>query len=235
MPTVYNKLSGKYDGDASVRVVVLHHTAGILTSDLNTLWGSAQVSIHVYITKSGIVYLGVPLGKRAWHCGKSQWAGLSDINSYSIGIELENWGDSQDPFTPAQLSSLDWVLVTLIRPQYGNLPITRHRDISLEGKTDPANNFPWDIYQGGIGQVARRMTVTGATLNEEEDMGSPLMNADVDGDGKQELYCLYNYGDANTGLFRFKPDPNNPDKFIATPVWVSGKGNFDYSRVVPPK
>jgi len=178
---VINRPSDKYNGNADVRVVCLHHTAGSEASDLATLWGPAEVSIHAYITKAGTIYLGVPFGKRAWHAGSpTYWNGLTDINSYSIGIELENWGNGVDPFPQAQLDALDYCLVSLIRPLYGNLPITRHRDILAE-KSDPADNFPWGSYSGGIAQVMNR---SGVSISGGSDVSMTQPEAHLTGKGK---------------------------------------------------
>lgn len=165
---VINRTCDKFNGNADVRVVVLHHTAGHFAGDYAQLWGPAEVSIHAYITKDARIFLGVPLGKRAWHAGRSRWNGLTDINSYSIGVELENLGNGSDPWPGAQLAALDYFLTAIVRPEFGMLPITRHRDISLEGKIDPADNFPWDKYSGGIQQVTNRMTVS--IPNQEADV-----------------------------------------------------------------
>lgn len=173
---VINRPSDKYNGSADVRVVCLHHTAGSVHSDIATLWGKAEVSIHAYITKNGDIHLGVPFGKRAWHAGFSVWQGISDVNSISIGIELENYGNGTDPYPIEQLKALDYCLVALIRPLYGNLPITRHRDISLEGKVDPSDNFPWGDYSGGIKQVFDRSQVSGKDLQEDDDIMDLFQN-----------------------------------------------------------
>lgn len=153
--------SGKYNGAAQVLVGVLHHTAGGLESALATLFGGAQVSIQYLIAPNGDIWYDVPLGKRAWHCGLSDWNGQQDwwgsVNGISFGVELVNRGDGADPFTKEQLDSLDWLLVHHAAPEVGETPLTRHRDISWEGKIDPAGNFPWHNYSGGIEQVRKRV------------------------------------------------------------------------------
>jgi N-acetylmuramoyl-L-alanine amidase len=177
MPQVVNKQSNKFDtycGDfITPEVVLLHHTAGSEAGDIGTLWGTAEVSIHFYITKSGVIYAGVPTNRRAWHAGRSSWNGKFDcqgsINGFAIGIELENWGNGTDPFPGIQLKALDYVLVSLIRPLYGPLPIARHRDVNSQ-KSDPADNFPWADYAGGIALVMERSGVSGAQLQEDDDM-----------------------------------------------------------------
>ena len=181
----------KDSGNADVKCVVLHHTASAELSARNTLWGDAEVSIHYLIGKTGNVYYGVRLGKAAWHCYPSRWNGLTNLNAYSIGIELSNLGDGNDPYTAEQLQALDEVLSIHIRPLYGDLPIVRHRDISwFIGKIDPSDNFPWSNYQGGIAQVKQRMTRTGVQLQEDNDMPSYLMVFDGPGDEKNKTWLV---------------------------------------------
>ena len=51
-----------------------------------------KVSSHFLVSKKGEIYYLVDLKKRAWHAGKSYWNGLTDLNSSSIGIEIDNSG-----------------------------------------------------------------------------------------------------------------------------------------------
>ena len=50
----------------------------------------------------------VPEALRAWHAGASHWAGESDINSASIGIEIQNPGHDRGypDFPPAQMQAI---------------------------------------------------------------------------------------------------------------------------------
>ncbi len=52
----------------------------------------AQVSSHYFVFENGHALQLVPEGRRAWHAGASHWAGETDINSCSIGIEIANPG-----------------------------------------------------------------------------------------------------------------------------------------------
>ena len=52
----------------------------------------SQVSSHYFVFENGHILQLVPEGRRAWHAGASHWAGESDINSCSIGIEIANPG-----------------------------------------------------------------------------------------------------------------------------------------------
>ena len=93
--------------------MIIHHTAQ--NSCLQTLrtftLPRTQVSAHYVICKDGTVYQMLNDYLRAWHAGVSKWGNVSDINSASIGIELDNNGF--EPFTEPQMQNLLVVLDTL--------------------------------------------------------------------------------------------------------------------------
>lgn len=76
---------------------VIHYTAGgSLSSAANWFMCSdSQVSAHFIIDRNGDIAQCVALDKCAWHAGKSTWKELSNLNQFSIGIELVNWGPLQ--------------------------------------------------------------------------------------------------------------------------------------------
>ena len=88
---------------------------------------------------------------RAWHGGVAKWGSLSDINSASIGIELDNNGFEK--FSEPQLKSL-FVLLDTLKSRY-NIPTNNfigHADIAPTRKNDPNINFPWQtLAQKGFG------------------------------------------------------------------------------------
>ena len=53
---------------------------------------ASKVSAHYVVFEDGRIVQCVPEQRRAWHAGVSSWAGESDINSRSIGIEIVNPG-----------------------------------------------------------------------------------------------------------------------------------------------
>ncbi|MBL8706907.1 MAG: N-acetylmuramoyl-L-alanine amidase [Rhodospirillales bacterium] len=106
----------------------------------------AQVSAHYLIDEHGLVYRLVPEERRAWHAGVGQWAGETDVNSRSIGIELANPGHEHGyrDFPPAQIDAL----AALARIILARHPIPAHRvlghsDVAPARKTDPGERFPW--------------------------------------------------------------------------------------------
>jgi N-acetylmuramoyl-L-alanine amidase len=97
---------------------------------------------------------------RAWHGGIAKWGNLTDINSSSIGIELDNNG--KEPFQPAQINSL-LVLLDTLRHRY-NIPTANfvgHGDIAPGRKVDPSAYFPWQqLAEKGFGLWFRDTTAT---------------------------------------------------------------------------
>jgi Negative regulator of beta-lactamase expression len=74
--------------------LIIHYTAGA-DAQSSIAWLTnpvSQASAHLVIARDGSITQLVPFNKRAWHAGKSKWAGLSGLNGHSIGIELDNAG-----------------------------------------------------------------------------------------------------------------------------------------------
>ncbi len=86
--------------------VIIHHTAqNSCEQTLQTFTlPRTQVSAHYVICKGGTVYHMLSDYLRAWHAGNSRWGNMTDINSSSIGIEIDNNGF--EVFTEQQVSSL---------------------------------------------------------------------------------------------------------------------------------
>lgn len=124
--------------------VIIHHTAqNSCDQTLKTFTSvQTQVSAHYVICKDGKVHHMLNDYLRGWHGGVSKWGNLSDINSSSIGIELDNNGF--EVFTDPQLNSL-MNLLALLKKNH-NIPAANfigHADIAPTRKVDPNVNFPW--------------------------------------------------------------------------------------------
>lgn len=115
----------------------------------------ARVSAHYCVAIDGTVHALVPEDRRAWHAGISYWAGAADINSRSIGIELDNPGHQfgYRPFAEAQMQAL----IELCRGILERHPIPAHRvlghsDVAPARKIDPGELFDWRrMAAAGIG------------------------------------------------------------------------------------
>jgi N-acetylmuramoyl-L-alanine amidase len=133
--------------------VVLHHTSdNDAETALRTLTSaSSGVSAHYLISRDGQVYYLVDEAQRAWHAGESYWAGQHDLNSASIGIELDNNG--HEPFAEPQIAAL-LVLLGDLKERYklSAASFLGHGDIAPGRKVDPSVYFPWKrLAENGFG------------------------------------------------------------------------------------
>jgi AmpD protein len=99
-----------------------------------------RVSAHFLIRRDGELIQFVPVSKRAWHAGASNWQGRERCNDFSLGIELE--GCDHEPFEEAQYACL-FELATLLRAELPLAAVTGHSDIAPGRKTDPGPYFDW--------------------------------------------------------------------------------------------
>jgi len=124
--------------------VIIHHTAQkSCDQTLKTFTTvKSQVSAHYLICKDGTIHHLLNDYLRAWHGGIARWGNNTDINSSSIGIEIDN--DGTEPFTDQQITSL-LALLERLKKSYG-IPTANfigHSDIAPTRKVDPNVNFPW--------------------------------------------------------------------------------------------
>ena len=137
------------------QLIIIHHTnMGSLAEALHTLQTAnpfGRVSAHYLIGRNGEILQLVADNQRAWHAGVARWAGRTDLNSASIGIELDN--DGSTPFTNAQIAALISLLKDLTT-RLGIEPhqIWGHSDIAPARKDDPNKYFPWaELAEAGFG------------------------------------------------------------------------------------
>ena len=131
-------------GERLPTFVVIHYTGADSTSAaVRTLTSrQSQVSAHYLISRDGTIVQLVDERSRAWHAGESRWGALVDLNSASIGIELDNDGRSAYPQT--QVDAL-LSLLSDLRQRY-RLPAANflgHSDVAPRRKLDPGPLFPW--------------------------------------------------------------------------------------------
>ncbi len=127
-------------------MIVLHYTQeGSAQEALDTLRtrnSGGPVSAHYLIGKDGTIYQLVSEEERAWHAGDSQWGVTDDVNSRSIGIELDNNGS--EAFAQPEIDSLLRLLTDITtRRGIPRTAIVGHADIAPTRKDDPGIWFPW--------------------------------------------------------------------------------------------
>ncbi len=135
---------GERRSGAQIELVVIHYTA-METAEvaLERLCGSEfEVSAHYLVGRDGSVFRMVCEDKRAWHAGAGSWAGRSDVNSRSIGIELDNDGMSQ--FTEPLMEMLEVLLADILdRHVLPPKAVIGHSDMAPGRKSDPGRHFDW--------------------------------------------------------------------------------------------
>ena len=191
---------GERAGGRRPDMIILHYT-GMPIGDQALSWlcnEESQVSSHYFVHEDGGVVQLVPEDRRAWHAGKSSWAGESDINSCSIGIEIANPGHpgGLPDYPSAQVQAVvelcrDCGQRWQIRPER----VLGHSDIAPIRKVDPGENFPWEkLYLDGIGHWIDPAQISGGRFFQFGESGQPI-------EALQSMLSLYGYGIEITGNF----------------------------------
>ncbi len=130
--------------DRKPNFVVIHHTSDDTADQaLGTLSNPLRsVSAHYLIGRDGTIFQLVDERARAWHAGESKWGAHTDINSASLGIELDNNG--REPFPEVQIAALLRLLTDI--GERHRIPAANylgHADVAPRRKADPSRFFPW--------------------------------------------------------------------------------------------
>jgi N-acetylmuramoyl-L-alanine amidase len=181
-------------------MLILHYT-GMVSDERAIKWltdPESAVSSHYFVFEDGHIAQLVQEDRRAWHAGQSFWAGETDINSRSIGIEVANPGHEfgYRPFPEAQIAAT----IALCRDILSRNSIPAHRvlahsDVAPLRKDDPGELFPWRKLAGsGIG----------VWVEPETTMGSGNLQFGERGEGVAELrakLAAWGYGIENGNEF----------------------------------
>lgn len=135
---------GARRGGARPSLVVLHYTAmqGAQAALARLCDPSAEVSAHYLISNTGQIWHMVDEANRAWHAGAGRWGAMCDVNSHSIGIELDNTG--AHPFAHDQMLALCQLLGGILqRWQIPAQGVIGHSDMAPTRKQDPGAKFDW--------------------------------------------------------------------------------------------
>lgn len=183
-------------------MILLHYT-GMQTGDaaLKRLCSrEAKVSSHYVVFEDGRIVQCVPEAMRAWHAGVSSWAGETDINSCSIGIEIVNPGHEfgyRD--FPLRQTAAVISLCKSIQTRRGPISNDRvlgHSDVAPSRKQDPGEKFPWELLsESGIGHWVRaaQVNLDGVSIHPG-DRGEAVMRL-------QRTFATYGYGIAESGVY----------------------------------
>lgn len=185
-----------------VDMLILHYTGMPTAEDAlcRMCDRKAAVSAHYLVDEDGQVVSLVSERYRAWHAGKSHWAGAEDINFRSIGIEIVNPGHEfgYRPFPDAQIEAV----IALSHEILARHPIPAervlgHSDVAPTRKEDPGELFPWArLADQGVGRFVDPQTVS-TNVQDKLAVGA-------EGDAVRNLqdrFKTFGYGIEITGVF----------------------------------
>lgn len=182
-------------------MLILHYT-GMASAEKAIGWlavAESRVSCHYVVDEAGRITQLVPERLRAWHAGLSCWQGETDLNSASIGIEIQNPGhaDGYHEFPEAQIAAV----IALSHDIMGRHAIAAerllaHSDIAPTRKIDPGEKFPWaTLAAAGLGAwVPPSPVVAGAPSLSPGDTGASVAAA-------QAQFAAYGYLLPATGIY----------------------------------
>lgn len=166
-------------------MIVLHYT-GMTSAGRAIAWladPASKVSCHYVVDEFGRITQMVAEGMRAWHAGVSWWAGESDINSASIGIEIHNPGHElgYPPFGDGQMAAVI-ALVRDIARRNGVPPwrVLGHSDVAPGRKIDPGERFDWrQLWREGVGHWVEPVAIVPGDSGQDPEALAPEQRAEV--------------------------------------------------------
>lgn len=183
--------------------MILMHYTGMQTGEAalqRLCTRESKVSAHYVVFENGRIVQCVPEAKRAWHAGASSWAGETDINSRSIGIEIVNPGHEfgYADYPLRQIAAVITLCKSIFtrRGPISAERILAHSDVAPSRKQDPGEKFPWELLsESGVGHWVRAapLNLDGVSLHPG-DRGEPVTRL-------QRTLRNYGYGIADTGVY----------------------------------
>lgn len=175
-------------------ILLLHYT-GMSSAEKAIEWlgrPDSGVSCHYVVDRDGRITQMVAEEMRAWHAGLSHWAGESDINSRSIGIEVDNPGHElgYPDFPDAQMRAVETLSRDIIA-RWSIVPerVLAHSDVAPARKLDPGEKFDWArLARAGIGHWVEPEALQTGDAGVGPGYGGPLIYA------VQDLLARYGYG-----------------------------------------
>jgi len=181
-------------------MLLLHYT-GMESTAQAVEWLRAperQVSAHYVVFEDGQIAQLVPEARRAWHAGAAFWAGATDINSRSIGIEIANPGHDfgYPPFPAIQVEAVT-ALAKDILSRHPIPPdrVLAHSDVAPARKTDPGEKFPWEVlHRFGVGHLVEEAPPSDGRYFMRGEHGQPI-------EALQAMLALYGYDVPVSGTY----------------------------------
>jgi N-acetylmuramoyl-L-alanine amidase len=152
--------------DMEPDTIVLHYTGTRDVEDKirQLCTPGSEISAHYVVLQDGYIIQLVPETRRAWHAGVSSWAGDTDLNSRSIGIEIANRGHEHGypDFPRRQIAAVTTLCRSILTRH--DVPADRvlaHSDVAPARNVDPGEKFPWKLLaNSGIGLWVKPVPLT---------------------------------------------------------------------------
>ena len=183
-----------------IDALILHYT-GMPTAERALAWlcdPASGVSSHYFIFEDGRIAQLVEEGDRAWHAGKSFWAGETDVNSCSIGIEIVNPGHEfgYRPFPDSEIDAVIGLCADIVaRHPIPPQRVLAHSDVAPTRKADPGELFPWRrLARAGIGHYVEPVPLAAGAVLKPGDQGAAV-------ESLKRRFRAYGYGVAEGAVF----------------------------------
>ena len=181
-------------------MLILHYT-GMSDSTKACEWlcnAASEVSCHYLVDETGLITQMVDENLRAWHAGLSSWQDENDINSVSIGIEIQNVGHGfgYPDFPQTQMLAVSALCKDICaRHAIPAERVLAHSDVAPGRKIDPGEKFDWEfLHAQGVGHYVRPVPLSGGGFLELSDRGAAVT-------ALQELFKHYGYDIDIKGIF----------------------------------
>jgi N-acetylmuramoyl-L-alanine amidase len=182
-------------------MLVLHYT-GMSSAAKAVRWlacAESRVSCHYVVDEAGRVTQLVPEKLRAWHAGVSSWHGETDLNSASVGIEIQNPGhdDGYHDFPAAQIEAVIALSRDIIaRNGIPGQRVLAHSDVAPQRKIDPGEKFPWPLLAAsGVGHWIVPSAVRADAASIGLGQTGPMVRA------AQAMFARYGYDMPASGVY----------------------------------
>ncbi len=135
-------------GASRINMIILHYTDVPTADEARSLMQDPahKAAAHYLVDTNGAIEQLISDEHRAWHAGESYWAGEEDINSVSLGIEIQNPGHrgGNKAYPLAQIKSVTALCRHLIaKHDLDKEAVLAHSDVAPARKIDPGEWFPW--------------------------------------------------------------------------------------------
>jgi N-acetylmuramoyl-L-alanine amidase len=182
-------------------MLVLHYT-GMSSATKAVRWlacAESRVSCHYVVDEAGRITQLVPEKLRAWHAGVSSWHGETDLNSASVGIEIQNPGhdDGYHDFPAAQIEAVIILSRNIIaRNGIQSERVLAHSDVAPQRKIDPGEKFPWPLLAAsGVGHWIAPSPLRAEAASIGPGHTGPMVRA------AQAMFARYGYDMPGSGVY----------------------------------